>query len=84
MASAPEPVVEWDGVWCERDGRLVLRGASLTSAAGEIVALLGANGAGKSTLLRHGKGLLRSQRGAVRVLGQPVGKRPVAELAREV
>ena len=84
VASAPEPVMEWDGVWCERDGRSVLRGASLTSAAGEIVALLGANGAGKSTLLRHGNGLLRSQRGAVRVLGQPVGKRPVAELAREV
>ncbi len=83
-ASAPEPVVEWDGVWCERDGRPVLRGTSLTSAAGEIVALLGANGAGKSTLLRHGNGLLRSQRGAVRVLGQPVGRRPVAELAREV
>ena len=83
-ASAPEPVVEWDGVWCERDGRSVLRGASLTSAAGEIVALLGANGAGKSTLLRHGNGLLRSQGGTVRVLGQSVGKRPVAELAREV
>ena len=83
-STAPEPVVEWDGVWCERDGRPVLRGASLTSAAGEIVALLGANGAGKSTLLRHGNGLLRSQRGAVRVLGQPVGRRPVAELAREV
>jgi energy-coupling factor transporter ATP-binding protein EcfA2 len=46
--------------------------------------LLGANGAGKSTLLRHGNGLLRGQRGAVWVLGRPVGRRPVAELAREV
>ena len=79
-----EPVVEWDGIWCERDGRPVLRGADLVSAAGEIVALLGANGAGKSTLLRHGNGLLRSPRGAVRVLGRPVGKRPVAELAGDV
>lgn len=79
-----EPVVEWDGIWCERDGRPVLRGASLTGRAGEIVVLLGANGAGKSTLLRHGNGLLRSRRGAVRVLGRPVGRRPVAELAREV
>lgn len=81
---ATEPVVEWDGVWCERDGRSVLRGASLRSAAGEIVALLGANGAGKSTLLRHGNGLLRCQRGVVRIVGQPVGRRPVAELARDV
>ena len=84
VATAPQPVVEWDGVWCERDGRSVLRGASLTSAAGEIMALLGANGVGKSTLLRHGNGLLRSQGGVVRVLGRPVGRRPVAELAREV
>ncbi len=79
-----EPVIEWDRVVCERDGRLVLKGASLVSSAGEIVALLGANGAGKSTLLRHGNGLLRARRGAVRVMGEPVGRRPVAELSGEV
>ncbi len=83
-ATPAEPVLEWERIWCERDGRPVLRGASLTSAAGEIVALLGANGAGKSTLLRHGNGLLRGQGGAVRVLGRAIGRRPVAELAREV
>jgi energy-coupling factor transport system ATP-binding protein len=79
-----DPVVEWDDVSCERDGRSVLKGASLAVGAGEILALLGANGAGKSTLLRHGNGLLRAQRGEVRVLGRPVGRRPVAELAGEV
>jgi energy-coupling factor transporter ATP-binding protein EcfA2 len=82
--AAATPVVEWDAIWCERDGRAVLNGASLESAAGEAVALLGVNGAGKSTLLRHGNGLLRSRRGTVRVLGRPVGRRPVGELAREV
>lgn len=79
-----EPVIEWDSVQCQRDGRPVLDGVNLAVSAGEIVALFGANGAGKSTLLRHGNGLLRVQHGAVRVLGQPVGQRPVAELAGEV
>lgn len=83
-AAAVKPVIEWDRIWCERNGRSVLRAASLSSTAGEIVALLGANGAGKSTLLRHGNGLLRDLRGTVRVLGRPIGQRPVAELAREV
>ena len=78
------PVLEWDGIYCTRAGRPVLNGASLHSAAGEIIALLGANGAGKSTLLRHGNGLLRTQSGTVRVLGQSVGQRPVAELAGTV
>ncbi|PIE83701.1 MAG: hypothetical protein CSA09_00180 [Candidatus Contendobacter odensis] len=82
--SSSKPVMEWDHIWCKREGRAVLRAASLNSTAGEIVALLGANGAGKSTLLRHGNGLLRSQRGTVRVLGRPVAQRPVAKLAREV
>ncbi len=79
-----KPVIEWDHVECQRDGRPVLEGVNLAVGAGEIVALFGANGAGKSTLLRHGNGLLRVQGGEVRVLGQPVGQRLVAELAGEV
>ncbi len=51
---------------------------------GEIVALLGPNGAGKSTLLRTLNGLVRPQQGEVRVCGERVGKRPIAELARTV
>ena len=77
-------VIEWEGIECTREGRPVLCGASLSTAPGEIMALLGANGAGKSTLLRHGNGLLRAQGGEVRVLGQPIGQRPVAEVAKDV
>ncbi|MBB5223806.1 lipoprotein-releasing system ATP-binding protein [Amaricoccus macauensis] len=50
----------------------VLDGASLTLAAGEVVALVAPSGAGKSTLL-HVAGLLDSpSSGMVRLLGQPV------------
>jgi energy-coupling factor transporter ATP-binding protein EcfA2/energy-coupling factor transporter transmembrane protein EcfT len=84
VAVTSTPVIEWDNVEYLREGRPVLRGASLSVAPGEIVALLGANGSGKSTLLRHGNGLLRAQGGTVRVLGQAVGQRPVAEIAHHV
>jgi len=84
IAAPLAPVIEWERVECAREGRPVLRGASLAVAPGEIVALLGANGAGKSTLLRQGNGLLRAQGGAVQVLGRPIGQRPVAEIAGDV
>ncbi len=47
-----------------------LRGVHLVVRAGEIVGLIGPTGSGKSTLLQHLNGLLRPQRGSVRILGQ--------------
>jgi energy-coupling factor transport system ATP-binding protein len=78
------PILSWEQVWCERDGRAVLRNIDLRIPAGTIVGVLGANGAGKSTLLRLANGLLRPHRGAVQVCGRPAGRRPVAELARDI
>lgn len=56
---------------------LVVRGASLTVPAGQVVTLLGANGAGKTTLLRAISGLLGIHRadltkGAVFLAGRDV------------
>jgi cobalt/nickel transport system ATP-binding protein len=47
-----------------------LSGASLRLCAGQKVALLGRNGSGKTTLLLHGNGLLRPDRGSVRIAGE--------------
>ncbi|MCX7840036.1 MAG: ABC transporter ATP-binding protein [Anaerolineae bacterium] len=49
----------------------VLRGVSLDILPGTITAILGPNGAGKTTLLRVILGLLKPQRGAIRLEGRP-------------
>lgn len=49
---------------------VVLDDVNLDVRAGEVVALTGENGAGKSTLLRICAGLLRADRGTVRVGGR--------------
>jgi ABC-2 type transport system ATP-binding protein len=45
----------------------------LTVHRGEIYGFLGLNGAGKTTTIRALLGMIRPDRGAIRVLGQPVG-----------
>jgi ABC-type branched-subunit amino acid transport system ATPase component len=46
------PILEVSGLFAGYDNVPVVRELSLSAAAGEIVALLGANGAGKTTTLR--------------------------------
>src|SRR6266566_390340 len=53
-----------------------LFGVSLSVAAGEVVAVIGANGAGKSTLLNAVAGLMPSRRDAVMFEGEPIGDTP--------
>jgi NitT/TauT family transport system ATP-binding protein len=50
----------------------VLRHISFDVAEGEIVSLIGESGCGKTTLLRIVQGLVRLDRGAIRVDGKPV------------
>lgn len=54
------------------DGRQALAEVNLVISKEESVGIVGPNGAGKSTLLLHLNGILRSDNGAVKVLGRPV------------
>lgn len=60
-------------------GGVGVRDLALHVAPGEVVALVGLNGAGKTTLMRLALGMLRPDRGSVRVLGRPVTRLPAPE-----
>src|SRR5438445_4871723 len=59
-----------------------LDSVSLSLPHGAVYGLVGANGAGKTTLIRHILGLLRAERGSVRVFGLDPVADPVAVLSR--
>lgn len=67
-----------------RKGPEVLAGLSLAVQPGQIVAVTGPNGAGKSTLLRHFNGLLRPDRGSVRIEGADIAGIPTGKVADRV
>jgi putative ABC transport system ATP-binding protein len=60
----------------------ILRGISLTIAAGEALAVLGPSGSGKSTLMMVLAGLERPSAGSVRVAGQDLAALDEESLAR--
>jgi energy-coupling factor transport system ATP-binding protein len=66
------------------NGFHALRGVSVSVAPGEFVAIIGQNGSGKTTFVKHLNGLLRATSGTIAIKGQPVGRRPVSEIARVV
>jgi phosphonate transport system ATP-binding protein len=67
-----EPVIRIDNLSKSYPSCKALDGVSLSVAAGEMVALIGASGSGKSTLLRHLSGFVAADGGRVEVLGQVV------------
>ena len=65
-----ETAIKIEGVWVNFNGTVILEDVNLTIEAGRYVGILGPNGAGKSTLLKVILGLIRPQRGTVRVFGE--------------
>src|SRR5438132_9058880 len=63
-------------------GTTALASVSLSLPRGAVYGLVGENGAGKTTLIKHILGLLRAERGTVRVFGLDPVADPVAVLAR--
>ena len=59
-----------------------LASVSLSLPRGAVYGLVGANGAGKTTLIKHILGLLKAQRGSVRVFGLDPVADPVGVLSR--
>src|SRR5258708_27372781 len=82
-ARAPEPAsLVVAGVASGYGGAPVLRGVSLTAAAGTITAILGANGAGKTTLLRTIDGAIKPSRGQILLARADVSGRRPADVTR--
>jgi zinc transport system ATP-binding protein len=63
-------VIEFEHVWFSYQATPVLADVTFALPRGEFLGIIGPNGGGKTTLLRLMVGLLRPDRGKIRVLGQ--------------
>ena len=78
------PVLSWDGVSVEFDGKCAVDDVTLAVNEGEWVALIGANGSGKSTLTGLTVGLGKPRAGVVSFRGRPVRPGKVFDHAAQV
>jgi lipopolysaccharide export system ATP-binding protein len=76
-------VLQVEGLCKRLGGREILRAVSLEVHAGEVVGLLGPNGAGKTTTFYAIVGLLRPDRGSVRLNGVDLSSEPMYRRARK-
>ncbi len=77
------PAVEIAHLWKSFEGKLAVEDLSLSVAEGEFFGFLGPNGAGKSTTIKLMCGLLKPDRGDIRVLGLDVFSMPL-EVRRRI
>jgi osmoprotectant transport system ATP-binding protein len=76
-------MIRFEGVWCRRGERSVLRDVSFDVAEGETLALVGRSGAGKSTALKLINRMLEPDRGRVLVAGRDVAALDPIALRRQ-
>ncbi len=64
------PIIEVSDLWFSYNGIPILKEVNLTIHQGDFIALLGPNGGGKTTLLKLMLGLLKPEKGTIRVFGK--------------
>jgi iron complex transport system ATP-binding protein len=84
QADSPGTAIELSGLSFGYAERPLFDDFALEIATGEFMGIIGPNGAGKSTLLRLVAGLLRPDRGSIRLGGQELSAMGRADVARRV
>jgi lipopolysaccharide export system ATP-binding protein len=74
--------LEAEGLQKSYGARMVVKDVHLAVAAGEVVGLLGPNGAGKTTTFYMVVGLVRPDRGEIRIDGHSVQSLPIHQRSR--
>lgn len=72
MTDAPQPKIQLNDVHKAFGPKVVLDGIDLSVARGESVVIIGGSGTGKSVLLKCILGLLKPERGSIRIDGEEV------------
>lgn len=70
----PSVVIELSGVKKRFGRQMVLRGVDLTVHQGQTLVIVGASGQGKSVIVKHMLGLVRPDRGTVKVFGRDLNR----------
>ncbi len=66
-----DPIIQISDLDFAYNGQRVLQNVNLEVWEGDFIAMIGPNGGGKTTLLRLMLGLLKPERGRIRVMGKP-------------
>ena len=71
IASLSESILEIRDLTVSRSGKVIIDDINLNVKKGEFVGIVGPNGSGKSTLLLAILGILKAQKGDIKIYGSP-------------